>query len=781
MNSEAHELNPLRNREAYKKAYEESLRDRDGFWLRCAKIVDWYASPSIGDRSSFSGKPEVRWFEDGVLNACYNCVDRHAERTPNKTAIIFEPDCGEPKYITYGELYEKVCLFGDVLLRNGGKREEIITVYLPMIPEAIYAALACARLGIPHSVVFSGFSSTALACRLAQAKSRIVITTRTSSRGGRVVSLGENACKAVEENQKKGINAVEKVLFVEDFEWARAEAKSDEPAGSRGLSTYVPHVKCVPVKATDPLFILYTSGSTGTPKGLVHSTGGYLVYTAITQKLIFDMSGSDQSYNQSCENYCGSDSTNQQTFCDPTHTQSQKELMAGEATHRRGAVLDVLLKPSIDSTNQQTFCDCVVYFCTADIGWITGHSYGIYGPLANGATIVLFQGIPTHPNASRYWHIISKHKVSIFYTSPTALRSLRRLGDSFITEADGVDLSSLRVLGSVGEPIDPATWQWFFEKIGGGRCPIMDTWWQTESGGALICPLLEQPQKPGCAAKPFLGICACLEKTSGTGGTSGKISNTEKTQEDIRPTAAEETGCLCIEKAWPGQAIGVYNDLSYFENYFRDGKFVSGDEARVDEDGDFWLLGRLDDVLNVSGHRFNSAELEYAAVSHQAIAEVCVVGFPHNIKGQGICIFAVLKGGGEARSSTEELCGSEPQKKLATAVSDELGAIRDEVVRKIRAEIGPIASPDLVFFVRDLPKTRSGKIVRRILRKIVEALTKIVFAKSEETKESTSGKSGAEDNQNIGEIAIDVGDTSMLTNPSVIEEIKCTVCTELKM
>ncbi|MDR3285244.1 MAG: acetate--CoA ligase [Holosporales bacterium] len=629
-------FNPLKNPASYQKEYNESLENNNAFWLKQTSILDWIQPPTIANGSDFSKSTDVKWFEDGKLNACYNCVDRHAQKTPHKTAIIFEADQpGKTIHITYRELYEKVCQFSGVLKALGVKKGDVVTLYLPTIPETIYAMLACTRLGAIHSVVFAGFSATALASRIVQAKPRLIITTETNSRGGKTFSLKKNVYEALKENLLNKNNTVEKVLLVgQSLENKNTDSVSIniKEFNFESLSKLTqPVYDYAEMCATDPLFILHTSGSAGIPRGIVHSTGGYLVYVALTHKFVFDLQEND------------------------------------------------------------------VYFCTADIGWITGHSYGVYGPFANGATTVLFQGTPTYPDASRFWKIIDENKVTIFYTAPTALRSLRSLGDDFVNHAS---LESLRILASVGEAIDPSTWQWFFEKIGKSHCPIMDTWWQTESGGVLICPLLKQPQKPGCAAKPFFGIePRILHEVGGN---------------------PEEKEALWIKQSWPGLAMGVWGDQQCFkQSYSSENFYNSGDGAKIDEDGDIWVLGRIDDVLNVSGHRMSSAELERAVISHPAVSEACVVGYPHDIKGQGIFVFAIPRNNVSIQS--EHLC--------------------EGIKQNIRKEIGPIATPDVILLVSDLPKTRSGKIVRRILRKIV-----------------------SKDFENLG-------DTTTLGNPSCIETI----------
>lgn len=595
---------------------ELALKDSEAFWLEMAQRIDWVKKPTKANGSVFSPQATIRWFEDGELNVCYNCLDRHLPRLANKKAIIFEADePGHARAITYKQLHEEVCRMASILSSLGVKKGDVVTLYLPMIPELVVAMLACARLGAIHSVVFSGFSSEALAERLAMTKSRWLLTVKQSRRGGRIHDLWANVQKALLSGIVEGGAPVQKILLLDGDSHEKSSVEGAQVIPYETLkplaSTTCP---CVAVQATDPLFVLATSGSTGKPKGVVHSSGGYLVYASLTHQAIFDLKPED------------------------------------------------------------------VYFCTADIGWITGHTYGVYGPLANAATLVLFQGVPTYPDVSRFWRIIDEHKVTLFYTAPTALRSLKAYGDEVVAKSS---LKTLRVIGSVGEPIDPPTWQWAFDVIGHGQCPIMDTWWQTESGGVLLCPRPTLPQKPGCAAKPLFGAQPVLLKG----------------QEVV--TEPEREGALCFSESWPGQAINIWGDPAYFQKTYFDehpGYYTSGDGAKRDADGDFWILGRLDDVLNVSGHRLNSAELEQAVMAHSLLAEACVVGLPHAVKGQGICVFAVLK--------------------PAVSVSGEEIAL--QIKQLVRQKIGPIATPDRVVLVPDVPKTRSGKIIRRLLRKLAE-------------------------------------------------------------
>lgn len=608
--------NPLCTTSEYEALYQYSLQNSERFWLEQANRIDWIQIPTVADQSNFGNQAQVQWFKDGVLNVCYNCVDRHLPHHADKTAIIFEPDePGNAQHITYKALHENVCRCANILKFLGVKKGDIVTIYLPMIPELIYMMLACIRIGAIHSVVFSGFSANALSTRLIQSQSELIITTEVSHRGGKTTYLKQNVDTAL----TLAPSNIKNILLIDPDPAAQASPRSNPILGIQTFSYHQllnaasPTCAYESMAATDPLFVLYTSGSTGKPKGILHSSGGYIVYASLTHQLIFDLQPDD------------------------------------------------------------------IYFCTADIGWITGHSYGVYGPLSNAATLVLFQGTPTYPNPARLWNIIDQHRVSLFYTAPTALRTLSRLDEGAV---DRASLQSLRILASVGEPIDPTTWQWYYEKVGRKRCPIMDTWWQTESGGVLVCPLLQSGlQKPSCAAKPFFGIHPALLNEN------GKIQDP-----GIK-------GHLCIAKSWPGQTIGILEDSAYFQTaYFSmyPQYYTSGDSAKMDSDGDIWILGRMDDVLNVSGHRINSAELEQAVMSHEMIADACVVGFPHDIKGQGIFIFAVPHSN---MSITSEVLTTE---------------IRNHV-RKI---IGPIATPDYILLVHDLPKTRSGKIVRRLLRKI---------------------------------------------------------------
>ena len=630
--SESTVANALIDNSGYQAMYEASIADPDAFWAEHGKRIDWIKPYSqVSDVSYDKADLHISWFGDGTLNAAANCLDRHLAGRGDQTAIIWEgDDPADSRHISYAELHEEVCKFANVLKAEGAKKGDRITIYMPMIPEATVAMLACARIGAVHSVVFGGFSPDALAGRIQDCDSNMVITADEGLRGGRPVPLKANTDAALE-----SCPDCNKVVVVRrtggDIGWvdgrdvwyheAIADASADCPPEE--------------MNAEDPMFILYTSGSTGKPKGVLHTTGGYMVYASMTHQYVFDYKDGD------------------------------------------------------------------VYWCTADVGWVTGHSYIVYGPLANGATTLMFEGVPTWPDSSRFWQVVDKHKVSIFYTAPTAIRALMREGDAPVT---GCDRSSLRLLGSVGEPINPEAWMWYHEVVGEGRCPIVDTWWQTETGGILITPLPgATATKPGSATRPFFGIKPVL--------VDGENNLLEGAVD----------GNLCIDHSWPGQMRTVYGDHQRFiDTYFTTfpGRYFSGDGARRDQDGYFWITGRVDDVLNVSGHRMGTAEIESALVAHPKVAESAVVGYPHDIKGQGIYAYVTL------------IEGCEP--------SDELAA---ELRQWTRKEIGPIATPDLLQWAPQLPKTRSGKIMRRILRKIA-----------------------AND-------YAELGDTSTLTDPSVVTDL----------
>ncbi len=615
--------------------YARSIADPDGFWAEQAKRLDWITPFTKVKNTSFEyPNVFVKWFEDGELNVAANCIDRHLETLGDKTAIIWEPD--EPgeasKHITFSELHDAVCRFANVLKNLGVKKGDRVTIYLPMIPEAAYAMLACARIGAVHSVVFAGFSPDALAGRIVNCDSAFVITADEGRRAGKRVPLKANVDKAL-----ASASNVAHVLVVKNT-GGEVHMEGSRDVWLHEVSSGVSDV-CEPevMNAEDPLFILYTSGSTGKPKGVLHTSGGYLTYASMAQQLNFD-------YHQ------------------------------GE-----------------------------IYWCTADIGWVTGHSYVVYGPLANGATTVMFEGVPNYPDASRFWQIVDKHKINIFHSAPTAIRALMGAGDEFV---DRADLSSLKVIGTVGEPINPQAWMWYYEKVGRSKCVVVDSWWQTETGASMITALPgAMATKPGSASKPFFGIQPVILDP--------------KTGEEI--TTVEAEGVLAIRDSWPGQMRSVYGDhdrfvSTYFEEY--KGYYFSGDGCRRDADGYYWITGRVDDVLNVSGHRMGTAEIESALVSHPKVSEAAVVGYPHNIKGQGIYCYVTLMAGEE---SSEEL--------------------EKELKGWVRKEIGPICTPDLLQFAPGLPKTRSGKIMRRILRKVAE-----------------------DDFSNLG-------DTSTLADPGVVDDL----------
>jgi len=600
------------DKEEYEKLYAKSLKNPDKFWAKQAKRIDWIKPFTIVKNCSFAYPDiSIKWYEDGTLNVSANCIDRHLKKRGKQTAIIWEPDDpnAEAKHISYRELHENVCRLANVLKAHGVKRGDRVTIYLPMIPEAAYAMLACARIGAIHSVVFGGFSPDSLAGRIEDCKSTFVITADEGLRGGRKVPLKANTDEAL-----KKVSGVEKVLVVRrtggDVSWTPgrdlwldeelAKVDAESPPEEMG--------------AEDPLFILYTSGSTGKPKGVLHTTGGYLVFAALTHELVFDYRPGD------------------------------------------------------------------IYWCTADVGWVTGHSYIVYGPLANGATTLMFEGVPNYPDPSRFWQVVDKHKVETIYTAPTAIRALMGAGDDYVTKTSR---KSLKLLGSVGEPINPEAWEWYFNVVGDGRCPIVDTWWQTETGGILITPLPGATKlKPGSATLPFFGVEPALVDGEG---------NVLK---------GEASGNLVILDAWPALARTIYGDHQrYVETYFSTykGKYFTGDGCRRDADGYYWITGRVDDVLNVAGHRMGTAEIESALVAYPKVSEAAVVGCPHDIKGQGIYCYVTLMSGQTA--------------------SD---ALKIELRDWVRKEIGPIAAPDYIQFAPGLPKTRSGKIMRRILRKIAE-------------------------------------------------------------
>jgi acetyl-CoA synthetase len=615
----------------YNAMYAASIKDPDAFWGEHGKRIDWIKPYTKVKNTNFN-QPHVsiKWFEDGVTNVAMNCVDRHLPQRADQTAIIWEGDNpAESQHISYRQLHEHVCRFANVLKANGVKKGDCVTIYLPMIPEAAYAMLACARIGAVHSIVFGGFSPDSLAGRIEDASSTIVITADEGLRGGKPVPLKANADAAAQKAPVKTMIVVRRTGGKVAMQAGRDVWYHEEMA--KVSADNQPE----PMNAEDPLFILYTSGSTGKPKGVLHTTGGYLVYASMTHQYVFDYHEGD------------------------------------------------------------------IYWCTADVGWVTGHSYIVYGPLANGATTLMFEGVPNYPTMSRFWEVIDKHKVNIFYTAPTAIRSLMGAGEEMVKKTSR---ASLRLLGSVGEPINPEAWEWYYRVVGDNRCPIVDTWWQTETGGILITPLPGATAlKPGSATRPFFGVQPRIVDADG------------KTMEG----ACE--GNLVLTDSWPGQMRTVFGDHERFvQTYFSTypGTYFTGDGCRRDADGYYWITGRVDDVINVSGHRMGTAEVESALVAHAKVSEAAVVGYPHDIKGQGIYAYVTLMIG---EQSTEDL--------------------RKELVNWVRREIGPIASPDVIQFAPGLPKTRSGKIMRRILRKIAE--------------------------NDVGAL----GDTSTLADPSVVDDL----------
>jgi len=594
----------------YNRLYDQSISDPEGFWREQGKRVTWIKPFTKVKDVDFNGDVRIRWYYDGTLNVSANCIDRHLALRADQTAILWEGDSpAEHKHVSYAEMHENVCRLANVLKKHGVKKGDRVTIYMPMIPETAYAMLACARIGAIHSVVFGGFSPESLVGRIQDCDSNCIITADEGLRGGRKVPLKANVDEALTR-----CPSVKTCIVVKRTGGSIKWVDGRDHWYHEELAKVARDCEPVEMNAEDPLFILYTSGSTGKPKGVLHTTGGYLVYAAMTHQQVFDYHDGD------------------------------------------------------------------IYWCTADVGWVTGHSYILYGPLCNGATTVMFEGVPNYPDASRFWQVVDKHKVNIFYTAPTAIRALMREGEGPVKKASR---QSLRLLGSVGEPINPEAWLWYHRVVGDGRCPIVDTWWQTETGGILISPLPGATAlKPGSATKPLFGIRPEIVDANG----------------NLLEGAAE--GNLCIADSWPGQMRTVYGDhkrfaATYFSAY--KGKYFTGDGCRRDADGYYWITGRVDDVINVSGHRLGTAEVESALVAHQKVAEAAVVGYPHDIKGQGIYAYVTLN------------AGEQPSE-----------ALRKELVTWVRKEIGPIASPDLLQFAPGLPKTRSGKIMRRILRKIAE-------------------------------------------------------------
>ena len=624
--------NPLLSQAKYEQMYQESFADKEGFWSKIAnQQLTWFKNFSKVKNTNYEDDISIKWFEDGELNVCYNCVDRHAEKTPNEVAIIWEgDDPSNSKTFTYKELKSEVSKFANVLKKMGVQKGDRVTIYLTMIPEVAFAMLACARIGAVHSVIFGGFAPESIAGRIQDCKSQFVITADEGLRGGKTIPLKKyinTALESCDDTIKtlvvKYTNSKEDIYKENDFDYAELKEEVNESC------------ECESMNAEDPLFILYTSGSTGKPKGVLHTTGGYLVYASFTHKYSFDYHQGD------------------------------------------------------------------VYWCTADAGWVTGHSYSVYGPLANGAKTLLFEGVPNYPDFSRFWQVCDKHQVNIFYTAPTAIRALMKEGDGFVKNCD---LSSLRILGTVGEPINPEAWNWYASVVGKNKCPVIDTWWQTETGGHLISPIPGVSKlKPGSAAHPYFGIEAAIVDDNGN------------------ILEGECEGKLCMLDSWPGQMRTVYGDHQRFKDtYFSQfkGKYFTGDGCKRDKDGYYWITGRVDDCINVSGHLLGTAEIESAFVEHTLVSEAAVVGYPHDIKGQGIYAYVTTNTGVE--------------------VSEDL---KKELTLWIRKKIGPIATPDKIQFSPGLPKTRSGKIMRRILRKIA--------SKEEEQ----------------------LGDTSTLADPGVVQSL----------
>ncbi|MBD23164.1 MAG: acetate--CoA ligase [Alphaproteobacteria bacterium] len=614
----------------YLEEYKRSVDDPEKFWKEKASSLTWIKKFSKVKESSFIDDVHIKWFSDGSLNVSYNCIDRHLKERGEKVAIIWESDTpNESKKITYNQLHQEVCKLANGLKSLGVKKGDRVTIYLPMIPEAAYAMLACARIGAIHSVVFGGFAPDSLKDRIIDCGSSTIITANEGLRGGKIVPLLSNVHKAID-----NLEIVKNVIIVNRTDKV-IDYKAKEISYEDLVSNQSKFCDVIEQKSEDPLFILYTSGSTGKPKGVLHTSAGYLLHASISHKTIFDVRQDD------------------------------------------------------------------IYWCTADVGWVTGHSYIIYGPLCNGSTTLMFEGVPTYPDASRFWQIVEKFKVNIFYTAPTAIRALMGLGDSFVKK---VNLSSLKILGSVGEPINPEAWNWYYEVVGNKKCPVIDTWWQTETGGILISPIAgTTPLKPGSATLPFYGVEPVIVDNDG------------------KELVGDCEGNLCISTSWPGMMRTVYrNHKRFVETYFSSfkGKYFTGDGCKRDKDGYYWITGRVDDVINVSGHRLGTAEVESALVLHKKVSEAAVVGYPHDIKGQGIYAYVTLMTG---ENYTDNL--------------------KKELVNWVRSVIGPIAAPDVIQWAPNLPKTRSGKIMRRILRKV---------ACNEEDS---------------------IGDTSTLNEPDVVNEL----------
>ena len=602
------------DQQRYQEMYNQSVEDNTGFWSEQARRINWIKPFSKVKDVSWDRKDVyIRWYEDGTLNACYNCIDRHLEKRADQTAIIWEgDDPNRDLKISYKELHQRVCRMANVLKKLGTKKGDRVTLYMPMIPEAAVAMLACARIGAVHSVVFGGFSPDALAGRIIGCKSNILVTADEGLRGGKAIPLKKNVDAACE---RDGVmDVLESVLVIRNTGNDVAMTAGRDHWMHESEADVSDDCPCEEMGAEDPLFILYTSGSTGKPKGVLHTTGGYMVYASFTHEMVFDYQDGD------------------------------------------------------------------IYWCTADVGWVTGHSYIVYGPLANGATTMMFEGVPNYPDTSRFWQVVDKHKVNVIYTAPTAIRALMRDGEEPVKRTSR---ETLRLLGTVGEPINPEAWEWYYHVVGDDRCPIVDTWWQTETGGIMISPLPgATPMKPGSATFPLPGIMLDIVDNEGN------------------PLEGAAEGQLVITDSWPGQMRSVYGDHQRFiDTYFStfEGRYFTGDGCKRDEDGYYWITGRVDDVLNISGHRMGTAEVESALVSHALVSEAAVVGYPHDIKGQGIYVYVTL---------------------IASAIPSE--ELRTELRNWVRKEIGPIATPDLIQWAPGLPKTRSGKIMRRILRKIAE-------------------------------------------------------------